>query len=166
MTSCIEQGLITLILYYRYTNSRTDNIDLYQMQTQTLLVGIAVLDLKNKDLLEKFGAVLPGDIIRKLFLAGEIADLTAQITEFNDYTTQEKADKAVKNWFGPMAKCRRCTSCSGSTTCCRQGSWNWDTVNGRCCMPSSAMNWKNGKRKKLSPRIFIFPFKVSLVFFF
>lgn len=97
MTSCIEQGLITLILYYRYTNSRTDNIDLYQMQTQTLLVGIAVLDLKNKDLLEKFGAVLPGDIIRKLFLAGEIADLTAQITEFNDYTTQEKADKAVKN---------------------------------------------------------------------
>ncbi len=86
-----------MILYYRYTNSRTDNIDLYQMQTQTLLVGIAVLDLKNKDLLEKFGAVLPGDIIRKLFLAGEIADLTAQITEFNDYTTQEKADKAVKN---------------------------------------------------------------------
>ena len=35
--------------------------------------------------------------IRKLFLAGEIADLTAQITELNGYTTQEKADKAVKN---------------------------------------------------------------------
>ena len=53
--------------------------------------------VQNKDLLEKFGAVLPGDIIRKLFLAGEIADLTAQITELNGYTTQEKADKAVKN---------------------------------------------------------------------
>ena len=71
--------------------------DIYQMQTQTLLAGIADPDLKNKDLLEKFGAVLSGDIIRKLFLAGEIADLTAQITELNGYTTQEKADKAVKN---------------------------------------------------------------------
>ena len=51
----------------------------------------------DMNLLEKFGAVLPGDIIRKLFLAGEITDLTAQITELNGYTTQEKADKAVKN---------------------------------------------------------------------
>lgn len=42
-------------------------------------------------------AIFPGDIIRKFFLAGEIADLTAQITELNGYTTQEKADKAVKN---------------------------------------------------------------------
>ena len=56
-----------------FTNGSADNIDIYQMQTQTLLAGIADPDLKNKDLLEKFGAVLPGDIIRKLFLAGEIA---------------------------------------------------------------------------------------------
>lgn len=68
-----------------------------QMQIHTLLVGIADPDLKNKDLLEKFGAVPPSDIIRKLFLAGEIADLTAQITELNGYTTQDKVDKAVKN---------------------------------------------------------------------
>lgn len=67
------------------------------MQIHTLLVGIADPDLKNKDLLEKFGAVPTGDIIRKLFLAGEIADLTAQITELNGYTTQDKVDKAVKN---------------------------------------------------------------------
>lgn len=80
-----------------FTNGSADNIDIYQMQTQTLLAGIADPDLKNKDLLEKFGAVLPGDIIRKLFLAGEIADLTAQITVLNGYTTQEKADKALKN---------------------------------------------------------------------
>ena len=68
-----------------FTNGSADNIDIYQMQTQTLLAGIADPDLKNKDLLEKFGAVLPGDIIRKIFLAGEIADLTAQITELNGY---------------------------------------------------------------------------------
>lgn len=48
-----------------FTNGSADNIDIYQMQTQTLLAGIA--------------------------------DLTAQITELNGYTTQEKADKAVKN---------------------------------------------------------------------
>lgn len=76
-----------------FTNGSADNIDIYQMQTQTLLAGIADPDLKNKDLLEKFGAVLPGDIIRKLFLAGEIADLTAQITALNGYTTQERRTK-------------------------------------------------------------------------
>jgi hypothetical protein len=41
-----------------FTNGSADNIDIYQMQTQTLLAGIADPDLKNKDLLEKFGAVL------------------------------------------------------------------------------------------------------------
>lgn len=80
-----------------FTNGSAENIDLYKMQTQTLLAGIADPDLKNKDLLEKFGAAIPADIIRKLFLAGEIADLTAQITELNGYTTQDKVDKAVKN---------------------------------------------------------------------
>ena len=75
-----------------FTNGSAEN-----MQTQTLLAGIADPDLKNKDLLEKFGASIPSDIIRKLFLAGEIADLTAQITELNGYTTQDKVDKAVKN---------------------------------------------------------------------
>ena len=48
-----------------FTTGSADNIDIYQMQTQTLLAGIADPDLKNKDLLEKFGAVhhpqaLPG----------------------------------------------------------------------------------------------------------
>ena len=79
-----------------FTNGNADNVDIYQMQTQTLLAGIADPDFKNKELMEKF-FVLPGDIIRKLFLAGEIADLTAQITELNGYTTQKKADEAIKN---------------------------------------------------------------------
>lgn len=77
-----------------FTNGSADNIDIYQMQTQTLLAGLPT-HLKNKDLL-KNSSCHPGDIIRRLFLAGEIADLTAQITELNGYTTQEKADKAVK----------------------------------------------------------------------
>jgi hypothetical protein len=80
-----------------FTNGSVDNMDIYQIQTQTLLAGIADPDFKNKELMEKFGVALPADIIRKLFLAGEIADLTAQITELNGYTTQKKADEAVKN---------------------------------------------------------------------
>ncbi|MBS7222669.1 MAG: hypothetical protein KH025_05415 [Megasphaera sp.] len=80
-----------------FTNGNADDVDIYRMQTQTLLAGIADPDFKNKELMEKFGAILPADIIRKLFLAGEIADLTAQITELNGYTTQKKADEAVKN---------------------------------------------------------------------
>lgn len=80
-----------------FTNGNADDVDIYRMQTQTLLAGIADPDFKNKELMENFGATLPTDIIRKLFLAGEIADLTAQITELNGYTTQKKADEAVKN---------------------------------------------------------------------
>lgn len=80
-----------------FTNGNADNVDIYQMQTQTLLAGIADPDFKSKELMEKFGVTLPADIIRKLFLAGEIANLTAQITELNGYTTQKKADEAVKN---------------------------------------------------------------------
>ena len=80
-----------------FTNGNADDVDIYRMQTQTLLAGIADPDFKNKELMEKFGVALPADIIRKLFLAGEIADLTAQITELNGYTTQKKADEAVKN---------------------------------------------------------------------
>lgn len=38
-----------------FTNGSADNIDIYQMQTQTLLVGIADPDLKNKDLLKNSG---------------------------------------------------------------------------------------------------------------
>lgn len=38
-----------------FTNGSADNIDIYQMQTQTLLAGIADPDLKNKDLLENSG---------------------------------------------------------------------------------------------------------------
>ena len=96
-TAMVQHMAVTQPGHMASNDISADNIDIYQMQTQTLLAGIADPDLKNKDLLEKFGAVLPGDIIRKLFLAGEIADLTAQITELNGYTTQEKADKAVKN---------------------------------------------------------------------
>lgn len=55
-----------------FTNGSADNIDIYQMQTQTLLAGIADPDLKNKDLLEKFGAVLPGDIKKLIQTDGEV----------------------------------------------------------------------------------------------
>lgn len=79
------------------TSGNADDVDIYKLQTQTLLAGISDPDLKNKDLLEKFGASIPSDIIRKLFLAGEIADLTARITELNGYTTQDKVDAEIKN---------------------------------------------------------------------
>lgn len=79
------------------TNGEAENIDIYKMQTQTLLAGIADPDLKRKELLDAFGVTLPSELIRKIFLAGEIADLTAKITELNGYTTQKKADEVIKN---------------------------------------------------------------------
>lgn len=76
-----------------FTNGSADNIDIYQMQTQTLLAGIADPDLKNKDLLEKFGAVLPGDIIRKLFLAGEIATLRHRLQNLTAIRPRKRRTK-------------------------------------------------------------------------
>lgn len=79
------------------SNGSIESTDIYKLQTQTLLAGIADPDLKNKDLMEKLGAVIPADVIGKLFLAGEIADLTTQITELNGYVTQREADEEIKN---------------------------------------------------------------------
>lgn len=61
------------------------DINLYSMQTQILAEGMVDPNLKDKALLEHFGCVTPKDLIKTLFLAGEISDLANEVQELSGY---------------------------------------------------------------------------------
>ena len=73
------------------------NIKLYDMQTLTLIDGIKEPSLKDKSLLSHFGAVTPKELVGKLFLAGEIADIYNEINELSGYEKDEETDEEIKN---------------------------------------------------------------------
>lgn len=56
-----------------------------EMEIGILLAGTLEPDLKNKELLEKFGAVTPAELAKKLLLPGEITDLSRQIEKLSGY---------------------------------------------------------------------------------
>lgn len=68
---------------------------------QLLIVMEGVLDasgkplFKNKDLIAKFGVKTPKDLIRKILLSGEIANLYGEISELSGFG--DNAVKEVKN---------------------------------------------------------------------
>lgn len=61
------------------------DVNLYNMQTQIIMAGMVDPNLKDKDLLEAYGCTTPKDLVTKLFLAGEIADLSNDIQELSGY---------------------------------------------------------------------------------
>jgi hypothetical protein len=74
------------------------DFDVYSMQMFTLLDGIKEPDLKDKRLLDHFNAATPKELIAKLFLSGEIADIYAEINELSGYEKDEdEADEEIKN---------------------------------------------------------------------
>ena len=52
---------------------------------QILLSGCAEPDLKDTRLLERFGAVTPADVVKRMLLPGEIADLSAAVERLSGY---------------------------------------------------------------------------------
>ena len=68
------------------------DINLYSMQTQILTEGMIDPNLKDKSLLEHFGCVTPKDLIKKLFLAGEINDLANEVQELSGYDKSDDED--------------------------------------------------------------------------
>lgn len=50
-----------------------------------LLAGCVEPELKDERLLEKFGGATPADVVKKMLLAGEIADLSAAIERLSGY---------------------------------------------------------------------------------
>ena len=60
------------------------NINLYEMQVLTLIEGVVEPSMKDERLLGYFGVVTPKELVKKIFLAGEIAELSNVITELQD----------------------------------------------------------------------------------
>ena len=76
------------------------DIDIFFLQVMTVIEGTVDPNFKDKKLLEKFGAATPKDMVTKLLLSGEIADLYNDINELSGYEREddeEDEDKAVKN---------------------------------------------------------------------
>ena len=50
-----------------------------------LLAGCVEPNLKDQRLLDKFGAATPADVVKRMLLAGEIADLSAVVERLSGY---------------------------------------------------------------------------------
>lgn len=55
------------------------------IEVHTLLAGVVEPNLKDKALMEKFHALTPAELIKKMLQPGEIADLSIQIEKLSGY---------------------------------------------------------------------------------
>ena len=72
------------------------DINLFEMQVLTVIDGVVEPGLKDKRLLAYFGCVTPKELVKKLFLAGEIAELSNIITELSGYDKDEDEEELKK----------------------------------------------------------------------
>ena len=72
------------------------NINLYEMQVLTLIEGVVEPSMKDERLLGYFGVVTPKELVKKLFLAGEIAELSNVVTELSGYEKTEDEEEIKK----------------------------------------------------------------------
>lgn len=72
------------------------NINLFDMQVLTVIDGVVEPSLKDTKLLNHFGCVTPKELVKKLFLAGEIAELSNVVTELSGYDKTEEDEEEVK----------------------------------------------------------------------
>lgn len=69
----------------RESNTKDFNI-------HTVLEGVVEPNLKSKDLMDKFNAITPVDLVKKLLLPGEIEDLYHAISKLSGYGTNTIED--------------------------------------------------------------------------
>lgn len=72
------------------------NINLFDMQVLTVIDGVVEPSLKDKKLLQHFDCITPKELVKKLFLAGEIAELSNVVTELSGYDKTEEDEEEVK----------------------------------------------------------------------
>lgn len=72
------------------------NINLFDMQVLTVIDGMVEPNLKDKKLLQHFNCITPKELVKKLFLAGEIAELSNVITELSGYDKTEEDEEEIK----------------------------------------------------------------------
>lgn len=73
------------------------SVNTYALSVRTCVEGIKDPSMKDKGLMKKLGVATPNDVVKKLFLAGEISDIAQKIGEVNGYTSQSDVDEIVKN---------------------------------------------------------------------
>lgn len=66
-----------------------------EMDVSIVLAGVAEPSLRDKALMEKYGAVTPMELIKKLLLPGEIADISREVEKLSGYrmSTLEEVKK-------------------------------------------------------------------------
>lgn len=81
------------------SKTKSTNVNLYKMQMLTLCDGIKTPNFADKNLLKHFNAFTPMDLFNKLFLAGEIADISSEISKLSGYDNEKnkKDVEEVKN---------------------------------------------------------------------
>lgn len=66
-----------------------------------LLAGCVEPDLKNEELLKKFGAPTPAELVKKMLLPGEVADLSMEVERLSGY--RRTTIETLKNGSGTAA---------------------------------------------------------------
>ena len=82
-----------------YVRIKKQNVDLYKLQIMTAVAGVVSPDFNNPELLKKFSAVTPKELMEKLFNAGEISAIADKISALSGFDEEEtkEATEEVKN---------------------------------------------------------------------
>ncbi|WP_029502493.1 phage tail assembly chaperone [Lachnoclostridium phytofermentans] len=71
-------------LTYSHANNLAQN-HMEELNVHTVLAGTIEPNLKDNNLLEKYSAVTPAELVKKMLLPGEIEDLSRAIEKLSGY---------------------------------------------------------------------------------
>lgn len=69
----------------KISNGQIEDVDTSELQIFTIIEGVVEPRLKGKDLQEKFNVPTPKELVKKLFLPGEITQLYSIISELSGF---------------------------------------------------------------------------------
>lgn len=78
-------------------NGEVDYGKAYDANLLIVVEGMKEPDLKNKELLDHFGAKTPKELAEILFNGGEVTDLANEIRTLSGYQSEGETEEAVKN---------------------------------------------------------------------
>lgn len=73
------------------------DINMYQVKVLTIIEGVVEPSLKSPELLKHFGVPTPKELVRKLFLSGEVEDIYSKINELSGYESDDEDEEEIKN---------------------------------------------------------------------
>ena len=73
------------------------DMQIFNMQVMTCVEGIIEPNLKDKRLLEHYGVPTPKELVKRMLLPGEIADLYNTINELSGYERDDEDEDDIKN---------------------------------------------------------------------